>query len=53
MKRAPVFPRAAVPGCRRLLGVFALVVMALVVAGCHSDNANPGNGNTQTSAPGY
>ena len=55
MKRAPVFPRSAVPKCRRLLLVLALVVTALVVAGCRSDDSNPGNGKspTQTVAPGY
>ncbi len=55
MKRAPVFPRPAVFKCRRLLLVVALVVTAMVAAGCRSDDSNPGNGKspTQTVAPGY
>ena len=55
MKRALVFPLSTVFKCRRLLLVVALVVSALVVAGCRSDDSNPGNGKspTQTVAPGY
>jgi predicted small secreted protein len=55
MKQAPVFPRSAVFKCPRLLLVIALVVTALVVAGCRSSDSTPGNGKspTQTVAPGY